>query len=274
MLQSIWNIQAQKQSGSSFSSDQIVFAIRGSKILPGGAPLSLLVSKVQTVQSLLYRTVELLAGVPFRTKGLPEKTIQDNCRPWIFQAVPGSYQFTIALESASQYEMFENNIFKTDTLTKKLMQIIRATASESDDVESLIPQEDYRKTFSRLARNLAPNGRTHDEIAIKSSADPLQIVLTPETRRIITHRIRQVETTLSNEDGIQIRGVLRAVDLNKDWLEISEKNTGKTIRIHKVGEIVDDVIGPMVNQNVIVSVVKYKLQRRFLDIDYDDDSED
>ena len=53
---------------------------------------------------------------------------------------------------------------------------------------------------------------------------------------------------------VTLRGILRAVHLEKDWLEVYVN--GAPIKISGVGETVDDVIGPMVNHSVLVHVFR------------------
>jgi len=48
--------------------------------------------------------------------------------------------------------------------------------------------------------------------------------------------------------------VLRAVHLDRDWLEVTVDKDH--IRVEDVGEAIDDLIGPMVNRPVIVHVVR------------------
>jgi len=52
----------------------------------------------------------------------------------------------------------------------------------------------------------------------------------------------------------QITGILRALHLDNDWLEISQDNGG-LIRVYETGDVIDDIVGPMVNQKVTVDVV-------------------
>ena len=66
-------------------------SVKGGEVVAGGAPLDLIIDKVQIVQSLFYRTAEHLKSLPLRKKGPPSKDIQEGCRPWLFQSVPGSY---------------------------------------------------------------------------------------------------------------------------------------------------------------------------------------
>jgi len=49
-----------------------------------------------------------------------------------------------------------------------------------------------------------------------------------------------------------LKGVLRALNLDKDWLEVSVD--GNSQPVTGVGEAVDDLIGPMVNREVNVRV--------------------
>ena len=63
-------------------------------------------------------------------------------------------------------------------------------------------------------------------------------------------------------------GVLRAVHLDRDWLELVVD--GEPYRVTKVEEQVDDVIGVMVNKPVIVHVTREGEKLRFVDIEPDD----
>ena len=56
----------------------------------------------------------------------------------------------------------------------------------------------------------------------------------------------------AQSSNLTLRGVLRAVHLEKDWLEVYVNDA--PVRISGVGETVDDVIGPMVNHSVMVYV--------------------
>jgi hypothetical protein len=49
---------------------------------------------------------------------------------------------------------------------------------------------------------------------------------------------------------VQIRGVLRAVHLEDDWIEVL--SDGKMVHVDGAGDMLDDVLGPMVNKNVTV----------------------
>ncbi len=89
LLQSIWSERSRERTGVDFVPGQVLISVKGGKIVKGGAPLDLIVEKVQTVQSLFYRTAEFLKKLPHRRRGGPSKEIEDSCRPWLFQGRSG-----------------------------------------------------------------------------------------------------------------------------------------------------------------------------------------
>src|SRR5205823_420235 len=113
-----------------------------------------------------------------------------------------------------------------------------------------------RGTFLKLTRALAPTGKDFSVLTIRrSSMDSDPITLTEDSRREINTVIRQ-QFTKSRDTGetpSELRGVLRAVHLDEDWLEVTVD--GQHVRVHDAGETVDDLVGPLVNHEVLVQVV-------------------
>ena len=133
-----------------------------------------------------------------------------------------------------------------------------------------VPDPDYRSTFLKLTRNLAPRGRVCDRLEVRSQDTPQTITLDPEIRRSLGGAIRKLKTMeeAPTSRSELLNGVLRAVHLDRDWLDLAVDN--KTLRVTKVGDQVDDVIGPMVNKPVIVHVSVDGDKRSFLDIEPDE----
>lgn len=256
ILQSIWNEEAQAAAGVRFVPGQVTVSVDGGEVVKGGAPLDLVVERVQTIQSLFYRTAEFLKNLPLRRHGPATKPIQDLCRPWLFQSVPGSYQFTVAIQGPAQDDMFAEGEPEPRLVAATFMAILEGAADDPENnLPKIVPDADYRATFLKLARNLAPTGRSFSHLELRSSQARAPVVLTRDSRKLMTTAIRggvseppkDVQST-----EVSLRGVLRAVHLDKDWLEVYVGNS--PVRISGVGETVDDVIGPMVNHSVVVNV--------------------
>lgn len=271
LLQSIWNEQAQRDAGISFVPGQVLVSVKGGEVVTGGAPLDLILGKVQVVQNLFYRTAEYLSDLPLRLKGPASKDIQDRYRPWLFQSVPGSYQFAVAVQKPLQQELFPGEEIEPEFLTEKFLEILRACSE--DPVEGLpqvVTNAEYRQTFLKMTRNLAPTGKSFSQMEIRGAGERGPVVLSPVSRKAISETLRPPSSALEPREAESIlRGNLRAVDLDKDWLEISVD--GITRHVTGLSEAVDDLIGPMVNHNVTVRVKPGKgRQLLFLDIEQDE----
>jgi len=276
LLQTIWNEQAQASSEIKFVPGQVTISIDGGDIVKGGAPLDLIVERVQTIQAIFYRTAEHLSKLPLRKHGPASKEIQNLCRPWLFQSIPGSYQFTVAIQGPSQLDMFKGDP-EPRLIAETFMSILENTVSEEPDesLKKTVPDEGYRNTFLKLTRNLAPSGKSFNKMEIRSSESKSPVLLTPESRRNISQTIRKSAEVISlntklQSEHVYLKGTLRALDLNKDWLELYSDN--QLIRIINVGDAVDDVIGPMVNQSVIVQALRDNDTYTFIDIEPDDEN--
>jgi hypothetical protein len=155
------------------------------------------------------------------------------------------------------------------------MSILESAATDpGQSLAEVVPDSEYRKTFLKLARNLAPTGRSFTQMEIRSSQLRSPVLLTQDSRKTMTRIIRgdvsgKLQPSTPNE--VTLKGILRAVHLDRDWLELIVD--GKPIHITGVGETVDDVIGPMVNHSVVVQATHVaKGAYQFQDIEPDDDA--
>lgn len=269
ILQAIWNEEAQIDAGKSFAGSQVQVSVRGGHILSGGAPAELILGKMQIVQSSIIRVAEWLWGIPLRVHGPPSAALLSAIRPWIFQAPPGSYQFSLALERPRELDLFSEAPPPVEQITSRFLSIMReATLSPGEGLVEMVPDRGYRTTLLKLARSLAPTGKSIEQI-IMSEVGSSPVVFSTQSRQAIRDALRgEVPEPEGDEPPKEFRGALRALDLNRDWLEV--QTSEGSVRIVGLTETVDDVIGPMVNHQVAVraKVVRGKLS--FLDIEQEE----
>lgn len=273
MVQAIWTQEALQTAGVAFLPGQVLVSVKGGQTISGGAPLDLVVEKVQTVQALFFRTIEFLKGIPHRKRGAPSLEIQAACRPWLLQAPPGSYQFSVAVQEPPQPDFFKDAAPNAKDVANHFMSILKASSDDPiNQLQEIVPSKEYRSTFLKLTRNLSPTGKNFSSVQIRTVDDVNKISLGPETRKEINRALRPPDKHQSpTEEHTELHGVLRALHLEKDWLELLLAD-GKSVHIDGLSEAVDDVIGPMVNRPVIVQA-KYSTRTRrlhFLDIELDD----
>lgn len=278
LLQMIWTAHGAASADIRFVPGDVLVSVKGGEILYGGAPLDLIIEKIASIKAVFFRTVEMLLERPFRKRGEAETEIQSMFRPWLFQAPAGSYQFAVRLEEPKQRALWDQpNKPRVDQVTTTFFRILRASASDpGGELPAVVPNEQYRKAFLKLSRNLAPSrrGKTFERLEVHDVSVPSEPVASfaMETRERLNTALQESEPVkgLPTEEPVILRGVLRALHLDKDWLEIAIADPPFHIRIDKAGDVLDDVIGPMVNRKVMVTVVQRKQKRLYRDIELDE----
>ena len=271
LVQAIWTESTKKQAGVTFIPGQVLVSVKGGEVVTGGAPLDLVVDKVKAIQSMFYRTIEFLNGVSLRRSGGPTKELQDACRPWLFQSAPGSYQFSVAIQKPVQPDFFKQDV-EPEQIAHHFLQIVSASSGGNiAELEKLVPDEGSRDTFLKLTRNLAPTEKNFDRIELRASGETRPVALGFEARTVINQQLRKKSELTGSTEGIseELRGILRAVHLDKDWLEIVA--SGESTHVEGLQDAVDDLIGPMVNRLVRVRAVRTRQQKlKFVDIELTD----
>jgi hypothetical protein len=267
LVQAIWTESVKKEAGVAFIPGQVLVSVKGGEVVTGGAPLDLIVDKVQAIQSIFYRTIEFIKGATLRRRGSPAKELQDACRPWLFQSAPGSYQFSVAIQKPAQPDFFREDV-EPEQVVARFLQIVSAS-SEADTaaLEKLVPNEGYRDTFLKLTRNLAPTGKNFERIEFRASGELRPVTVGFEARTLINQELRKPVPNIAEEGPPEeLQGILRGVHLDKDWLEVVVDSA--SVHVEGLQDAVDDVIGPMVNRQVRVRVNRTAQQKlKFLDVE-------
>jgi hypothetical protein len=272
LVQAIWTEGSKQAAKVSFLPGQVYVSVKGGEVVTGGAPMDLVIEKVQTIQSMFYRTIEFIKDLPLRPRGAPTSDIQDSCRPWLFQAAPGSYQFSVAIQEPQQRDFFKEDI-RPDLVATQFLGILKASMKEDQsELEAIVPSSDYRSVFLKLSRNLAPTGKTFQSIEFRTSTGESPVALTTDSRTAINQTLRKgrpAATQDAPEAEEEIVGMLRAVDLDKDWLDVVVN--GQSVHVTGLGDAMDDLIGPMVNRTVKVQIIrKTNGPVRFRDIELEE----
>ena len=269
LLQAIWSEEIREKAGFRFTEGAFVVSVAGGQSVTGGAPLDLVVSKVEGIKSIFYRTVEYLQHRPHRKRGQAPIDVQNVCRPWLFQAAPGSYQFAIAIEDLAQGTLFGPEVPSVEEIKNTFVALLRDTTEDpTEALAERVPDKEYRGTFLKLTRALAPTGKDFSVLTVKqSSIDSAPIILDAYSRKVINNVIRKDFTKPKATGEIEgtLHGILRAVHLDQDWLEVTVD--GKHERVFEVGETVDDIVGPLMNHQVEVQIVTKGGRHLFRDIE-------
>lgn len=276
LLNLLWSARAADRAGIRFVPGDVFVSVRGGEVIHGGAPLDLIVRKVEGIQAVLFRTVEMLLDRPFRRHGGPSVDIQSMFRPWLLQAPAGSYQFAVRVQEPDQTELWETARPRIEAVTATFFSVLRAAALSPDtELPKVVPDSQYREAFLGLSRNLAPTGKTFERLEIRAAGAPEPIAsFVVTTRQQINTALRSIRpprpTAVSDVPGT-VRGILRAVHLDQDWIEVATTDEPPAhLRIDEAGDALDDVVGPMVNRRVIVTIVRRGTRLLYRDLELEE----
>jgi hypothetical protein len=248
-----------------YSGESISLTLRGGEIGAGTGPLDLIIEKVSGFRSLLCRVAEWVGKYPLRHQGPPPKELKDLFEARATEPAMGSYRLEIRLTEPIQPDLFEPLRVPPAEVSDRLFDFLEClTKGNKEDLEASVPESDYRKALLQLTRNIVPSGKRIGEIGIyRAKRDRLQSVylndaLPPKIKQAIPR-----ERPFS-EEHTSHRGVLRAVHLDQNWLALTLED-GSQIKCDTVAEMLDDVVGPMVNKQVLVSgTLRQKRQKKRL----------
>jgi hypothetical protein len=237
-----------------YSGESITVSLRGGEIGMGTGPLDLILEKATGFRSLLYRVAEWVGRFPLRHHGPPPKELQDLVQARATEPVASSYRLEIRLTEPIQPDLFQPTRVPPAELSERLFNFLEClTTGTPERLEDLIPQPDYRKALLQLTRNIVPGGRRVREIGIyRKKDDHLQAVYLTDA---LPAKIREAIPSSSKsptEEHTSYRGVLRALHLDRNWLTLTLED-GTHITCDTVPEMLDDVVGPMVNRHVLVT---------------------
>ena len=244
-----------------YTGEAFTVSLKGGEIGVGTGPLDLVLEKASGFRNLLYRMAECVAERPLRLRGAPPKELTDLLQVRTTQPAVGSYRLEMKLTEPAQPDLFEQPSIEARQVTDKLFQFLEAVSTGSrDSVELSVPDPRYRRALLQLVQNVSPRGKRLEEIALYRATEgaPQAVYLTSA----LPGRIRKVLPEREVEQGDEpeeLRGVLRALHLDENWLELILP-VGDHERCDTMPDMLDDVVGPMVNQEVIVSGVRRKKQ--------------
>ena len=271
LLETVWDEQALATTGLHYSGNEILIALRGGQIGSGTAPLETALHYINGMTSLVYRVAEWQGQLPFRTRGLPPPEVKELVQARATQPSAGSYRFSIKLvESLQQWLFAEPQRINPKVVSDGIIKAIRSAVLEtSEPLSSAIPDPQYRATLVKLVRNVLPNSANLREVEVRTrleGSDDQSVTLNLGARLRIAEYLRAERVAETSATPIRVEGVLRALHLDNNWLEITESD-GKHVRFKTREDEVDDIIGPMVNRRVVAFGTKQKGDPFLLDIE-------
>jgi hypothetical protein len=260
LLEAVWEEEIAKAANVRYSGQEVALSLKGGPVGMGTAPVDLALHTLSVSNNFASRLVEWSAGKAFRPSGPAGRDVLANVFARATQPAQGSYRFTIRFMEPRQKRLFEAVPFNPAEVARTFLDLTRAIAEgDARLVTEIVPKGPYRLALAKLSRNLFPSKATGATLEIRKADDsPLHTVrLTHEHRAAATAVVRTLSPKPPKESAERVvKGVLRALDLNRRWLRIEPPHDQPVKCETRPNLILDDVIGPMVNRRVVARVAE------------------
>jgi hypothetical protein len=252
-------------------------SIAGDAISYGRTAAEHLLTRVDKVTTLFYRTVERLLKLPYRQHGGVNKSIRDAYGLYIEAFAPGS--FTVAFQIGKpdpQLSLFpelaKKPRVKPDEVVDEILQCFEMLEKENTvELRQRIQEDDYYENFVGLTKQIAPDGNNVSMVGFTTVREGKDKPVALRKRRIDIARSQKDKDRSSAEETGEIRmlfGVLRHASspLSGKFgtVKLTEEDTRSTHEIKVPRAIMKDVVQPFYEENVNIRVIE-KESKLYLD---------
>jgi len=280
LLSRIWNERDFEAAHCELAARPLSVVLRNGEVRFGLAPTDVVDARIRSVLNLFQRIAAWINHVPAARR--PPSIMEEAYQTFASQPIAGSYRIDLHLAQPQQFLLdfpeIESPPPPPDQVLDDFMQFVsRAARDDYDAVQDFVPDEDYRRTFVRLIRNVVPDGTRVGEVEFRRGDEPKEAAVTlyPAHRhslRQMVRRARPSPTPGTEARATSFSGTLRAVDLDRNLLRLDMKEQKLTFR--KAEDIFDDVVGPMLNKLVTITGTYPRRGQRFLATDMEPTVED
>lgn len=146
--------------GITLEPDELQLSIAGKHIGFGFAPSELLLTRLENVRKLVYRTIERLMGKPYREMGSASSEILEY---GLYISAPRPASLSVSLKISHPKILlpgFGNEVdIPSPRVINEIVSCLESfSKSEEKNLKEKIPEEAYYRNFIGLAKQLSPDG--------------------------------------------------------------------------------------------------------------------
>lgn len=235
-------------NGTKLGSGEIQLSLAGNAVGYGFISAHEYFPRVQTVEKLIHRTVERRRGLQFRENRKPSAAVTRDFQ--LFLSVPRAASFAVTLRvgrPVKQMQLFEED---GDVLLELLECVKLFNDQDHGELEHRIENGAYRRNFIQLTKRLAPDGERIRTVGFTAAtgAERKTVALQAHASRAWTpkpsaqHKTVVIQGALTEAVKKKIRNVIGV-----------REETGKVQTIHVPVGLMNDIVRPLWDRNVIVT---------------------
>lgn len=256
-LQAILRRSQDERAAYELSSDELILKIDGPSVVgPGFAREKDFLIRLKTLESMVKRTADRISGRAFSEGGPQPKEISQELEIFIGPAKAASYSLSVRFGRQA-------SIPGTGLAQRVVDEVMSALEdvdhSDDKDLQKRIPDPTYRRNFLALVRQLQPDGRGVQRVALSSKRQE-RVRIVEMTRRTPEDDSKPLRDESGAKDHPEKRTrklqgeLLWASSLRRPVVKVRDEE-GVTHPIHVPEELaMRDFLIPLYERTVEVSV--------------------
>lgn len=144
--------------GLELNPGEFQFAMTGPAVGFGIVSSREFVERVETVETLLYRTAERNLKRPFRERGRRKQSLQEEVAVYVSVPRAASFAVTFKIGSNPLLSLFPGGTFADELVEEVLTCFEMLNRGDDESIRRRIPDAAYFTNFVSLAKKIAPDG--------------------------------------------------------------------------------------------------------------------
>lgn len=249
--------------GITLEPSELQVSIAGEAIGFGIAPSDEVLDRVKKAQTLVYRTVERLAGRPYTDQKKPPKGIRDDYS--IFLSTPRAASFAVSIRVGRPHQPELTGMEYIGEIIEEIVKCIELFNKSKEELRERLADEAYYRNFVWLVRTLAPDGERvktvgftavqngiERRVALTKPRDEIELI--PKT----TSDTSEAVSTQLQTNRVTFTGELRFADSTSESegkIKIIDEN-GKEQTVSVPRGMMSDIVRPLYEEIVTVIAVR------------------
>ena len=239
--------------GVKLQPDEFQISLVGPMVSTGIAPSAAVLSRVESLKNLVFRTGERIAGMEYRSRGRRRQAIERDYE--VFLSAPRAGSFTLSVHIGQPEQLSIPGLAKAELVVHELFDCFDLLESKPEErLRERIGNEAYYANFVSLARKIGPDGDAVRWVGLSSARGAesrhVELKATSESSTVPDVTTGKVEEATKET---KVQGVLRWADATKDAetvLVIDAEGRSHRVRIPPG---VDDIVKPHWLDEVVVT---------------------
>lgn len=252
--------------GISLESDEVQMSLAGNAISAGTILTREFITRIEDVQSLVYRTVERKMNRPFRKRGPLTREVRHY---ETFVSVPRAASFAVSLRVSRPKQLllpFEE-LDSTYIIDEILTCLEVFNSSKESELQRKIPDPFYYGNFVTTAGDVAPDGDKVNLVGFTTICDGRErrVDLTRTRDEIGLIAPDQIDEDLGTKGEIRaITGILRRADaISVKEVRLVDEEGPRTHKVIVREGALDDIVKHLWNETVTMEVLTIRGENHF-----------